>query len=107
MKHKLKNYTCTKLLQIVILLISVLIQPVNAQSNKADMLILKSMSKNQWFDVRYIYEQTKDSLSDYVRLKAGAMIDYNFNNPRGAVEKINKMYTDYYDSLAPEFFYIL
>lgn len=33
------------------------------------------------------YEQSADSLSDYMRLLLGALLDHNFNNPAGAVEK--------------------
>ena len=46
-------------------------------------------------ETRARYEQSADSLSDYMRLFSGALLDHNFNNPAGAVEKIQHMYDEY------------
>lgn len=66
-----------------------------AQENPYDSKIGAAISESNWFEVRECYEQTSDSLSDYMRLFSGALLDHNFNNPVGAVEKIQQMYEQY------------
>ena len=39
-----------------------------------------------------------------MRLFSGALLDHNFNNPAGAVEKIQRMYVEYNDQMGGNFF---
>lgn len=75
-----------------------------AQENPFDSKIGAAISESKWFEVRACYEQTSDSLSDYMRLFAGALLDHNFNNPGGAVEKIQHMYERHNARMGGNFF---
>ena len=81
---------------IICLLLAVLVvQSATAQENPYDKVIGEAISRSDWFETRALYEHTADSLSDYMRLFSGAMVDHNFNNPAGAVEKIQRMYEEH------------
>lgn len=82
-----------KIIGLLIVFLSV--QGATAQDNQYDSVIGKAISQSDWFETRALYESTADSLSDYMRLFSGALIDHNFNNPAGAVEKIQRMYDEY------------
>ena len=82
-----------KIIGLLIVFLSV--QGATAQDNHYDSVIGKAISQSDWFETRALYESTADSLSDYMRLFSGALIDHNFNNPAGAVEKIQRMYEEY------------
>lgn len=80
---------------IGLLFAAIVVQSVTAQENKYDNAIGEAISRSDWFETRALYEHTADSLSDYMRLFSGAMVDHNFNNPAGAVEKIQRMYEEH------------
>lgn len=81
---------------IIGLLFTVLLaQSGIAQENPYDNKIGEAVSRSDWFETRACYERTADSLSDFMRLFSGALLDHNFNNPAGAVEKIQRMYEEY------------
>lgn len=80
---------------IGLLIAFLLVQSVIAQENQYDKTVGEAISHSDWFETRELYENTADSLSDYMRLFSGAMIDHNFNNPAGAVEKIQRMYEEH------------
>lgn len=82
-----------KIIGLLIVFLSV--QGATAQDNHYDSVIGKAISQSDWFETRALYESTADSLSDYMRLFSGALIDHNFNNPAGAIEKIQRMYDEY------------
>lgn len=84
----------TKYIFIILIFIQISTLDLSAQ-NKEDIPISSAIKEKDWFKVRDLYEQSKDSLSDYVRLTAGALVDYNFNNPAGALDKILQMYNNY------------
>ena len=74
--------------KIIGLLFAVLLAQIGAaQENPYDNAIGEAISRSDWFETRARYEQSADSLSDYLRLFSGALLDHNFNNPAGAVEK--------------------
>ncbi len=75
-----------------------------AQENPYDSEIGEAISRSDWFETRACYERTADSLSDYMRLFSGALLDHNFNNPAGAVEKIQRMYDEYKAQMGGNFF---
>jgi len=75
-----------------------------AQENSYDNEIGEAISRSDWFETRACYERTVDSLSDYMRLFSGALLDHNFNNPAGAVEKIQRMYDEYNAQMGGNFF---
>lgn len=81
-----------------------LVQTGFAQENPYDSKIGEAISGSNWFEVRECYEQTSDSLSDYMRLFSGALLDHNFNNPTGAVEKIQQMYEQHGNQMGGNFF---
>lgn len=82
--------------KIIGLLFAVLLAQIGAaQENPYDNAIGEAISRSDWFETRARYEQSADSLSDYMRLFSGALLDHNFNNPAGAVEKIQHMYDEY------------
>ncbi len=82
--------------KVIGLLLALLVaQRVIAQENPYDNAIGEAISRSDWFETRARYERTADSLSDYMRLFSGAMVDHNFNNPAGAVEKIQRMYEEH------------
>lgn len=82
--------------KIICLLFAVLlVRSGIAQENPYDNAIGEAISRSDWFETRVRYERTADSLSDYMRLFSGALLDHNFNNPAGAVEKIQRMYDEY------------
>lgn len=80
---------------IGLLITFLLAQCVIAQENSYDKIIGEAISRSDWFETRELYKSTADSLSDYMRLFSGAMVDHNFNNPAGAVEKIQRMYEEH------------
>jgi len=75
-----------------------------AQENSYDNKIGDAISRSDWFETRAFYERAADSLSDYIRLFSGALLDHNFNNPAGAVEKIQRMYDEYNAQMGGNFF---
>lgn len=82
--------------KVIGLLLALLVaQRVIAQENPYDNAIGEAISRSDWFETRARYERTADSLSDYMRLFSGAMVDHNFNNPAGAVEKIQRTYEEH------------
>lgn len=92
--HQNKRYLNIR--QIIALLFAVfLVRSGAAQENPYDYAIGAAISRSDRFETRARYERTADSLSDYMRLFSGALLDYNFNNPAGAVEKIQHMYDEY------------
>lgn len=72
-----------------------LMQGVIAQENTYDNVIGEAIARGDWFEARDLYENTADSLSDYMRLFSEALLDHNFNKPAGAVEKIQRIYDEY------------
>jgi len=91
--------------KIIGLLFAVLpVQIGAAQENPYDNAIGEAISRSDWFETRARYEQSADSLSDYMRLFSGALLDHNFNNPAGAVEKILHMYDEYNAQMGGNFF---
>lgn len=72
-----------------------LMQGVIAQENTYDNVIGEAIARGDWFETRELYQQSADSLSDYMRLFSGALLDHNFNKPVGAVEKIQRIYDEY------------
>ena len=91
--------------KIIGLLFAVLpVQIGAAQENPYDNAIGEAISRSDWFETRARYEQSADSLSDYMRLFSGALLDHNFNNPAGAVEKIQHMYDEYNAQMGGNFF---
>lgn len=72
-----------------------LMQGVIAQENTYDNVIGEAIARGDWFEARDLYESTADSLSDYMRLFSEALLDHNFNNPAGAVEKIQRIYDEH------------
>ena len=70
-------------------------QSVVAQENTYDHAIGEAIARSEWFETRELYQQSADSLSDYMRLFSGALLDHNFNKPAGAVEKIQRIYDEY------------
>lgn len=72
-----------------------LMQGVIAQENTYDNVIGEAIARGDWFETRELYQQSADSLSDYMRLFSGALLDHNFNKPAGAVEKIQRIYDEY------------
>lgn len=91
--------------QIIGLLFAVfLVRSGAAQENPYDYAIGEAISRSDWFETRARYERTADSLSDYMRLFSGALLDHNFNNPVGAVEKIQHMYDEYNDQMGSNIF---
>lgn len=80
---------------IGLLFVLLFVQGVIAQENHFDNAIGEAIARSDWFETRDIYERSADSLSDYMRLFSGALLDHNFNNPTGAVEKIQRMYDEY------------
>lgn len=81
-----------------------LVQSGITQENSYDNKIGEAISRSDWFETRAIYERSADSLSDYMRLFSGALLDHNFNNPVGAVEKIQRMYDEYNAQIGGNFF---
>lgn len=75
-----------------------------AQENSYDNKIGEAISRSDWFETSALYERAADSLSDYMRLFSGALLDHNFNNPAGAVEKIQRMYDAYNAQMGGNFF---
>ncbi len=75
-----------------------------AQENPYDNAIGEAIFRSDWFETRACYERTADSLSDYMRLFAGALLDHHFNNPAGAVEKIQRLYDAYNAQMGGNFF---
>ena len=73
----------------------IVVQSAIAQENTYDNAIGEAIARSDWFETRELYQQSADSLSDYMRLFSGALLDHNFNNPAGAVEKIQRMYKEY------------
>lgn len=71
------------------------VQSVVAQENTYDHAIGEAIARSEWFETRELYQQSADSLSDYMRLFSGALLDHNFNKPAGAVEKIQRIYDEY------------
>lgn len=71
------------------------VQSVVAQKNTYDHAIGEAIARSEWFETRELYQQSADSLSDYMRLFSGALLDHNFNKPTGAVEKIQRIYDEY------------
>ena len=91
--------------KIIGLLFAVLLAQIGAaQENPYDNAIGEAISRSDWFETRARYEQSADSLSDYMRLFSGALLDHNFNNPAGAVEKIQHMYDEYNAQMGGNFF---
>ena len=91
--------------KIICLLFAVLlVRSGIAQENPYDNAIGEAISRSDWFETRARYEQSADSLSDYMRLFSGALLDHNFNNPAGAVEKIQHMYDEYNAQMGGNFF---
>lgn len=91
--------------KIICLLFTVLlVRSGIAQENPYDNAIGEAISRSDWFETRVRYERTADSLSDYMRLFSGALLDHNFNNPAGAVEKIQRMYDEYNAQMGGNFF---
>ena len=91
--------------KIICLLFAVLlVRSGIAQENPYDNAIGEAISRSDWFETRVRYERTADSLSDYMRLFSGALLDHNFNNPAGAVEKIQRMYDEYNAQMGGNFF---
>ncbi len=91
--------------KIIGLLFTVLlVQSGIAQENPYDNKIGEAVSRSDWFETRACYERTADSLSDFMRLFSGALLDHNFNNPAGAVEKIQRMYEEYNAQMGGNFF---
>ena len=91
--------------KIICLLFAVLlVRSGIAQENPYDNAIGEAISRSDWFETRARYERTADSLSDYMRLFSGALLDHNFNNPAGAVEKIQRMYDEYNAQMGGNFF---
>ncbi len=91
--------------KIIGLLFTVLlVQSGIAQENPYDNKIGEAISQSDWFETRVCYERTADSLSDFMRLFSGALLDHNFNNPAGAVEKIQRMYDEYNTQMGGNFF---
>ena len=72
-----------------------LMQGVIAQENIYDNAIGEAIARSEWFETRELYQQSADSLSDYMRLFSGALLDHNFNKPAGAVEKIQRIYEEH------------
>lgn len=72
-----------------------LMQGVIAQENTYDHAIGEAIARSEWFETRELYQKSADSLSDYMRLFSGALLDHNFNKPAGAVEKIQRIYDEY------------
>lgn len=82
--------------KIIGMLFSVLLmQGVIAQENTYDNVIGEAIARGDWFEARGLYESTADSLSDYMRLFSEALLDHNFNNPAGAIEKIQRIYDEH------------
>lgn len=101
--HQNKRYLNIR--QIIVLLFAVfLVRSGAAQENPYDYAIGAAISRSDRFETRARYERTADSLSDYMRLFSGALLDYNFNNPAGAVEKIQYMYDEYNAQMGSNFF---
>lgn len=73
----------------------IVVQSAIAQENTYDNVIGEAIARGDWFEARDLYESTADSLSDYMRLFSEALLDHNFNNPAGAVEKIQRIYEEY------------
>lgn len=71
------------------------VQSVVAQENTYDHAIGEAIARSEWFETRELYQQSADSLSDYMRLFSEALLDHNFNKPAGAVEKIQRIYDEY------------
>lgn len=71
------------------------VQSVVAQENTYDHAIGEAIARSEWFETRELYQQSADSLSDYMRLFSGALLDHNFNKPTGAVEKIQRIYDEH------------
>ena len=71
------------------------VQSVFAQENTYDHAIGEAIARSEWFETRELYQESADSLSDYMRLFSGALLDHNFNKPAGAVEKIQRIYDEY------------
>ena len=80
---------------ITLLFAFIFVQSIIAQENQYDNAIGSAISRSDWFETRALYDSTADSLSDYMRLFSGALIDHNFNKPVGAVEKIQRIYDEY------------
>ena len=101
--HQNKRYLNIR--QIIVLLFAVfLVRSGAAQENPYDYAIGAAISRRDRFETRARYERTVGSLSDYMRLFSGALLDYNFNNPAGAVEKIQHMYDEYNAQMGSNFF---
>ena len=87
-----------------LLLVIFCLQGGFAQNGSHDSIIGSAISDGDWFAVRACYEQEADSLSDFMRLFSGALLDHHFNNPAGAVEKIQQMYDRHGDKMGGNFF---
>ena len=91
--------------KIIGLLFGVLLmQGVMAQENIYDNAIGEAIARSDWFEARDLYESTADSLSDYMRLFSEALLDHNFNNPAGAVEKIQRIYEEHNEQMGGNVF---
>lgn len=75
-----------------------------AQENPYDKKMGEAISASKWFEVRDRYERTADSLSDFMRLFSGALLDNYFNEPKGTVEKIQQLYDRHNDRLGGNIF---
>lgn len=73
----------------------IVVQSAIAQENTYDNAIGEAIARSDWFETRDLYTQTANSLSDYMQLFSGALLDHNFNKPAGAVEKIQRIYDEY------------
>ena len=80
---------------IRLLFVIFFVQSVFAQENTYDHAIGEAIARSEWFETRELYQESTDSLSDYMRLFSGALLDHNFNKPAGAVEKIQRIYDEY------------
>ena len=80
------------------------VQSVVAQENTYDHAIGEAIARSEWFETRELYQQSADSLSDYMRLFSGALLDHNFNKPTGAVEKIQRIYDEYNEHMGSNVF---
>jgi hypothetical protein len=71
--------------KIIGLLFAVLpVQIGAAQENPYDNAIGEAISRSDWFETRARYEQSADSLSDYMRLFSGALLDHNLDRMDGS-----------------------
>lgn len=89
---------------IGLLIVFFLVRSGAAQEPPYDYAIGEAISRSDWFETRARYERTADSLSDYIRLFSGALLDHYFNNPAGAVGKIQHMYDENNVQMGSNFF---